>query len=320
MSSLLIRVRSSTIVEAGEGVTRAIQFSRALGCACCAFLLALTGAAAAQTSGGAEQELCVAGHEKAQELRLTGKLIESKRALLTCTEEQCPSMVRADCVRWLEEVESAIPTVVIVAVADAGDEVDVSVTIDGTLVTRTLNGQPIELDPGVHEMKFERASSALQVSKVNLGQGEKNRIVRLDFRTKAPADSAAMRSPEPSASAPKSIMRPTPTLTYVLGGLALAATASTVYFGVGALHARSDAKSCEPLCRSEIVDEVRHKALYADISAIVALAAAAGSLVLYDTRPSVTAHAKPMSPLGVGQFNFGFSQAAVLATFGGAFQ
>lgn len=283
-------------------------------------MAALAGAASAQTSASSDQDSCVSGHEKAQELRLAGRLIESKRALLTCAEEQCPSIVRADCVRWLEDIESAIPTIVIVAVADSGDEIDVSVTIDGNLITRQLNGQPIELDPGVHAMRFERAGSAPQVSKINLGQGEKNRIVRLDFRTKEPAVGAVSRQAEPGATAPKPAPRPTPTLTYVLGAVALTATASTAYFGIGALHARSDAKSCEPLCRSDVVDDVRHKALYADLSAIIAVVSAAGSLVLYESRPAIAAQAKPTLPLGVGQFSVGFSQNAVLTTLGGAFQ
>jgi hypothetical protein len=142
----------------------------------------------------------------------------------------------------------------------------------------------------------------------------------LDFRTKEPAVTISSRNPEPSASAPKSSIRPTPTLTYVLGGVALAATASTVTFGIWALHARSDAKSCEPLCRAEVVDDVRRKALYADISAIVAVVAAAGGLVVYETRPSISAQSKRHWPLELGHFGFGFSQSAVLTTFGGAFQ
>ena len=77
------------------------------------------------------------------------------------------------------------------AVSDRGDEIDVNVTIDGQLVTRQLDGKAIELDPGSHQIIFERQGSAPQEMRLILGQGEKNRIIRLDYRTKTPTPVAA---------------------------------------------------------------------------------------------------------------------------------
>ena len=268
------------------------------------------------------RDACLAGHEQSQELKLSGKLIESKKALLSCAEERCPSIVRADCLRWLDDVQSAIPTIVVVAESDRGDEVDVRVTIDSQLVSSQLDGKAVELNPGSHTITFEHPGSKPQEMRLILGQGEKNRIIRLDFRTQpARAPTPPPILPVPLLPPPSKEIRPVPTLTYVFGATAALAVASATYFGVRALVARHDANdSCAPLCSGAIVDDVKRKALYSDLSAGIAVLSAATALALYATRPAVMADDKSSKLEGLfNHWQLDVSSHGGLTTFGGAF-
>jgi len=287
-----------------------------------ALLATATAAVAwAQEPGSATEvggrDVCLSDHEKSQELRLVGKLLESKKASLSCAEEQCPSMVRADCLRWLAELEGAIPTIVVVAESDRGDEIDVRVIIDGQITTNQLNGKAIELDPGTHDILFERNGSAPQEMRLNLGQGEKNRIIRLNFRTKvmAPVVTSA-----PPPLQPLEGRRPVPTLTYVFGGVALVAAVSATFFGLEAHSARADAiNSCEPLCPRSTVDDIKAKALYSDLSTGVAVLSATAAVILYVTRPTLSEEL-PNKQSGLFEhWRLGVSADAAYTTVGGAF-
>ncbi len=272
------------------------------------------------TTEAGGHDVCLSDHEKSQELRLGGRLLDSKKALLSCAEEQCPSIVRADCLRWLAELEDAIPTIVVVAESDRGDEIDVKVTIDDQVVTNQLNGKAIELDPGTHHIVFERNGTAPREMRLNLGQGEKNRIIRLDFRTK-PKVIIPAASTAPPALQPLEGKRPVPTLTYVFGGVALAAVISATFFGLEARSARNDAiTSCAPLCPGSVIDDVKAKALYSDLSSGVALLSATTAVILYATRPTLLSDEPPNRYGGLLEhWRLGVSVNAAYTTLGGAF-
>jgi hypothetical protein len=227
--------------------------------------------------------------------------------------------VRADCLHWLDELESAIPTIVVVAVSDRGDEIDVNVTIDGQLTTRQLDGKAIELNPGFHQIAFERPGFAPQEMRLILGQGEKNRIIRLDYRTKPPAPAAPPLSipltPTPIGTRPVSV------LTYVFAGAAVAALGTATYFAIRAESARNDAKrNCEPLCSRTVVDDVRQKALYSDLSSGVALLSAGMAALLYVTRPTVFSEDNQNKRTGLlNNLRFGASSNTAFTSLGGTF-
>jgi len=305
-----------------EGIGRLWWTGGAIGA-----LLTLVTTAVAQTQASepatdsSGREACLSGHEQSQELRLAGKLLETKQALLSCAEAQCPSIVRADCLHWLDEVEGAIPTIVVVAESDRGDEIDVRVTIDGKLATSQLNGKAIELDPGSHQILFDRSGSRPQEMRLILGQGEKNRIIRLDFRTKppvvpVPAPTLALASLPPPRGA-----RPVPVMTYVFGGAAAVAVASATYFGLKASAARNEARnSCTPLCSRPVVDDVKQKARYSDLSSGIAVLSAGTAVLLYLTRPTVIPKEMPGKlTLVLDHWRFGASAESAFTTVGGTF-
>ena len=250
--------------------------------------------AAESDSSGDARQACIISHEAAQELRLDAKLLESRKELRRCADEGCPAAVRVDCLNWLNEVEAAIPNIVVVAQSDRGDEINIAVKIDGIFVADHLDGKAIDLDPGTHVLNFLPADGSPVEMRLVIGQGEKNRILRLDFRSpvvSAPnVNVAATGLPAPFPPSPLApTARPVPVATYVLGATALVAVASATYFGLKARSARnSAANECAPICSESVVDDVNHKALYSDVSTGVAVAAAGAAALIYLTRPAVT--------------------------------
>lgn len=241
--------------------------------------------------------VCVEKHEQAQVARLDGRLQESKTFLTACASDQCPSFVRGDCVRWLDEVRGEIPTVIFEALGDAGSLTEVRVTHDEREIAARLEGRPLELDPGVYTFEFSLESGDTKSMRVFLRQGEKNKLISVDFRTPKPETDVGggATAGGPSAPPPEET-RPVPTAAYVAGGVAAVATASFIGFGIVTKMKEGDATdTCAPNCSSSVVDEIKTFALIADLSLGVAVASAATAAVLYLTRPTVVTTPKEMA-------------------------
>jgi len=108
-------------------------------------------------------------------------VLEAREALLVCQQESCPVVVRKDCTSELEQVEAAIPSVVVVVRDAHGDDVtDVALTIDGKQVATSLDGRAIKLDPGVRAFHVEMARGGPAIDqKVVVHLAEKNRVIVL---------------------------------------------------------------------------------------------------------------------------------------------
>ena len=88
------------------------------------------------------------------------------------------------------------------------------------------------------------------------------------------------------------------------------ALGTATYFAIRAESARHDArKNCEPLCSESVVDDVRHKALYSDLSSGVALLSVGTAVLLYVTRPTVFPEESSNKLVGLLQ-NLRFSASA----------
>jgi hypothetical protein len=215
---------------------------------------------------------CVRRHGEAQEQRLEGRLVEARRALVECGHAECPGPVRADCTLWSAEVERSIPTVVIAARSERGDEPGVRVLVDGVSLNEGVDGGAIAVDPGAHRFRFELPGRASVEVLVVVREGEKNRQIVADF---APA-----RRPAPPP-APSSGVESASPLAWWLGGAALASAAVGTGFGLSALDARDEhRRQCAPLCSEEAAREVRTRALVADVAFGVSLLAAGTAVVL----------------------------------------
>ena len=126
--------------------------------------------------------------EAAQKLRGDQQLLEAKTELITCAQEQCPEVVRNKCIEWLREVERAIPTIVVAVKDQAGnDTTAAAIWIDGELSTLGVDGKPIALNPGAHELRVEiKGAAAPKVQNLVIVQGEQFRKVEVSFAPSTP--------------------------------------------------------------------------------------------------------------------------------------
>jgi len=125
---------------------------------------------------------CVGADTAAQAERRGEHLRAAREHLRSCAVPACPKLVRDDCAQRLDEVNSALPTVVFAAKDAAGDDVSaVRVTMDGDLVAAELSGAPLEVDPGPHTFLFETPGAAPVERKLIAREGERGRQERVTF-------------------------------------------------------------------------------------------------------------------------------------------
>jgi hypothetical protein len=276
--------------------------SRASGLALC-----LAASLAAQHARADEIDQCIDAHSEAQRLRLDGKLTEARADLVTCSREKCPSVVRAACGKWLGEVDEQIPSVVIsVRNASGGDVTDAHVSIDGA--PTTLDGRPLNLDPGKHQLRAEVAGHAAIEQTVVMSAGEHAREVVLTI-----ADPAKSEVPTTPPSTPTS-SRPIPIIVYPLAAIGIVALGSFTVFG---LSGRSDyfdyKQKCATSCTSSDGDSARTKLIVADVSLGVSVVAIGAATYFFLARPTVST-----TPARVG-FDFRATQKGAAASATWAF-
>ncbi len=250
--------------------------------------LLLAPCSVAQAQDADAKSACVSAYENSQVLRQQGRLVDARDALVFCTRQECPPLVRTDCGNWLEEVERAIPSVVVQATADGVETTAVTVSIDSKVVKTGLDGKAISTDPGAHQFRFEAAGFPPVETTVVISEGERYRALSVEF--------VAPKAPTPRTRA----VRPVPTAVWLLGGVTLAGVAGFTVFGlVGNQKKQSLQNQCAPFCASSEVDVVQHQYLAADISLSVGVAALVTGAILYFNRPELPARVG-IAPLASG--------------------
>lgn len=254
-----------------------------LGFGAAAVVLTWMPAALAQPAGGEETEACVAAHLTAQRLRRDGRLRAAKESLVACSRSSCPQVLVEECGPWLREVEQTLPSIVFEAVGPDGlDVADARVLIDGEVLVERLDGKAVEVDPGEHVLRYERAGWPSIEQMVLIREGDKGRRVAVRFE-KAPAP----------AQEPVSLPRPTPLIAYGLAGLGVVGVGLFATMGAVGLSQRNDLDDlgCKPSCATSDVDDVRRAFLIGDIALATGVAAIGAAVVVYLTRPAVPAPA-----------------------------
>jgi hypothetical protein len=156
--------------------------------------LAFSGAAARgqpapAPSGAASAEVdgCLTAFADAQRLRREGALRAAHQALISCSQPACPELIVARCTPWLREVAASIPSIIPLAKdGDGRDLVAVRVRIDGAPLTEVLDGRPIEVDPGPHELVFEAPGHPPVAIDVVMAEGQKSRLVEVRIGADVP--------------------------------------------------------------------------------------------------------------------------------------
>jgi hypothetical protein len=241
-------------------------------------------------------EVCAVAAERAQPLKRAGQLVRARVELLQCARDACPAVVRADCARWLTDVDGAIPSIVVRALTPAGeDAVAVRVSADGRTVAERLDGKPIALDPGEHTLRYELAGAAPIEARVVLAQGERDRVLRVQFA--APGTVTPSTPATPPAAPQKT---GTPAWTWVLGGVGVAAVGTGVaFYGIGLGQRSTLADSCAPqhACDDGRISAARTKLVIGDVLVGVGAVALAASIYFALTGRAATTTTAGAAPL-----------------------
>ncbi|WP_438022573.1 hypothetical protein [Sorangium sp. So ce233] len=249
-----------------------------------------------------DAEACFTASEEGQRLRDEGRLREARARFIACGAAACPALVRSDCAGWLADVTARVPTLILSAQDEQGQDVaDVQVTLDGAPLAARLDGKAVEVDPGEHVLRFERAGSAPVALRLVVREGEKlrrvsARLVRpATVRAGAATPGGGAITRGGGAIAPREDQAASPPassllLPIALGGVALAG--GVAYAALG-LSARADADrlrtTCAPRCAEADVDAVRTKVIAANVAFGVGVAALGGAVAALLLRGPVPA-------------------------------
>jgi len=176
---------------------------------------------------------CLSANEASLTARSQNKLRDARAKLLTCAARSCPGDVRDECIRGVNEINAALPTVVFEAKDAAGaDLIAVKVTMDGEVLTDHLEGAAIAVDPGAHAFSFETPGHPKAEKRFLIREGEKGRRERIVLG----AGSAGEGSGAPGAtltSSPATPESPSGGLGGRRIGALVAAGAGVVALGIG---------------------------------------------------------------------------------------
>jgi len=264
--------------------------------------LALAAAGAISAPAGADtpqasppsKQACAEAYGEGQHLRADGKLLAARQALVLCAQQSCPQAARSDCAQWLTEVGRTLPSIAVHAV-DAGgaDVTDVRVFVDGARWADALTGQPLDVDPGAHTLRFEHAGSAPVERPLVAVAGQKLRPIEIHFA----ATPAAVGPPEPpqtpaepvhlvTEASPTKPSRPVPLASWALAGGGVAAFA--LAGGLWA-SAKSDydklSTTCSPGCDPSLTDGGRTKVIVGDVAAVAGAVSLGAAVLWYFLRP-----------------------------------
>lgn len=222
-----------------------------------------------------EREACADASEKAQSLRMHGKLVDARAQLEICSRSVCPKVVRRDCEQWLTEIDAAMPTFVVLATdADGHDITDVKVSVDGKVVTEHLDGRATPIDVGAHVFVFEHADNPPVKEDVLLHEGEKAKQIRVVIgkSRSAPAQATAPVVTAPPKRNERSLIGP-----IILGSVGVVALGA---FGVLDLTGQSSFDDCKDgkSCNTGSLETQRALTWTALGVGVVALAGAAAWL------------------------------------------
>lgn len=251
-----------------------------------------------------EKQVCLHAFDSAQQLRIDGKLRAAREQLATCARTECPPLVRQDCGRWLNEVMGSLPSVVFGA-RDAGgrDLLAVRVAIDGALVSETLDGKPVLVDPGVHKFRFETPGSSAVEKQVLIRAGEKSRVLAIDFSPGPVVSPRSSARVDPVPSKPVAVTPSPPIPAYVVGGVGVLALGAALFFDLNG-HADASAlrATCAPSCAQSDADRVQVKYIVAGASLGIGIVALGVATYLFLSHSADAPRASTAMALSRGRF------------------
>jgi hypothetical protein len=253
----------------------------------------------ARAGGEAEPKLtkeqCMVENERGQDARMSRHLSEAEVRFRACMAKSCPGPVREDCLRLLEEVRRATPSLVLVIKDSEGRLVSgATVTLDGTPVGSHQKGAVIRVDPGEHTFQVAAEGYMPATRKVVVEEGVSGHEESFVLLAPAPSPAATERRREVALT--ESTVPPRThtqrTISYVVMG---AGALGLGFGGVSTLlasGAHDDAMNACPIhiCRprSDGIEREHTAERWgntANISVALGAALLVGGLVLFFTAP-----------------------------------
>lgn len=241
---------------------------------CLAIAVATTAAvlSIAPAARADDKQVCSDAYDKTQSLRKAGKLIESRAQALVCGREVCAEFVRVDCAKWVGEIDSSQPTIVLEVRDGAGrDLTAVSVALDGSPWLSALDGKAQPVDPGSHALRVSAAGQPDAEETVVAREGEKNKRVTITLGAPPRDDTGE----PPAADATEGSLAP-----WIIGGVGVA---SLVVGGILAIVVSGDKSTfdehCDDAtetCDAEGIDAKESGQTLGPISTIALIAGAVG--------------------------------------------
>lgn len=247
-------------------------------------LLVLIAALTLPNLAHADVQACVDAHSEAQVKRDDSDFLAARELFGRCVDSACPEPIRVECGEFLAKLEKDVPTVVLSAQDERGNDVpDAKVEVDGKPYLDALTGRATPVNPGSHTFAFVRPDGARTNVTVLILEGVKGRELIGRFGS-APSGTSASSS---DSGSHRSAASGRNTLAYVLGGAGVVALGAFGYFALSGKSELNDLrKSCAPNCSDAQASAVSTKYLLADISLVAAAGLLGGGAYLYFTAPS----------------------------------
>lgn len=181
---------------------------------------------AASTAHATDKEECAGAAEQDQRLRAEKKLRQSRDQLVKCGRDVCPSVIRNDCLKWLRDVDSALPSVIF-RVRDDNDKdlIKVTVLVDGQVFASSLDGTSVSVDIGPHTFRYEADGMQPYEEQLLISQGEKDRALKVKLVPINKPTAAPVMHDTPQPTTPASAATNTGgsnTGAWVVGGIGVA--------------------------------------------------------------------------------------------------
>jgi hypothetical protein len=226
-------------------------------------LTVMTFAIATTAHADDDRAACVQAADRGQVARDQGKLSAARVEFTDCARAACPKLVVQQCTEWLAAITQDMPSVSFRAMDPKGSEVlDVTVYVDSVERKGSLDGVPLELDPGVHTFRFVHAGSPDVIQQAILRVKEKNRVI--DVKLAASQVEAAPEHHRPFR------FPWTASVSFALGAASFIGMG--VLVGTAAHDANAMRQSCAGFCLQADVDWVNTRVLLANIAMGVGIA------------------------------------------------
>lgn len=210
-----------------------------------------------------DKNQCVAESDAGQETRLAGKLVAARAHFMACRDAACPKMVRDACAEWFDEVDRAVPTMILAVREPNGrDAVGATISVDGSPVA--ADGRPVAVDPGTHHLRAVASDGRTSEDDIVARAGEAGRVVTLTLPAPAPR-------------------RVTPWPGIAVGIAAGVAWGTFAGFAIEGAVTYGAASSCAPHCVVGAYDASNRWFVAADVALGVAAVATVVSIVLFAT-------------------------------------